>query len=224
VRAIAGSLVLSAALAPHALGQGSPAQQTPDSERIRKEGQVEKFPKINTKPFTDLLLRAQALRDTGQLDLSGNLKMEVEGERLEDGRLSNVSITSAAASSPQLLGLARDFLGAVSDGKLLAPLKGVHRLKMKLALDDKDLSMTMLTEMPSELEASNMASRYTSLIFLGAFSKKGKDEEAIYKSIRIAAEGRQVMLSFNMPRALAGDLLSRLMKRQQQATTPISQN
>jgi hypothetical protein len=218
VRAIAGSLVLSAALA-----QSSPAQQTPDTEPGAKEWKVEKFPTINTKPFTDLLLRAKALRDAGQLDLSGNFAMEIEADRQEDGRLSNVSITSGATGSPELLRLARDFIAAVSDGTLLAPLQGIHHFKMKLALDDKELSVRVLTEMPSELEASNMASGYNGLIFLGALSKKGKDEEAIFKSIRIAVEGRQLRLTFNMPRVTAGQLLSKLIERQQVAA-PTSQN
>ena len=195
-------------------------QTAEEAERIAKEANVEKFPTINTKPLTDLLKQGKEMRDAKEIDLSGTLEMEVEGDRQEDGRLTNVEVTGAAASNPKLLQLAKDFIAAISDSKLLAPLKGTKHLKMRVKLDGKEVAVRVLTEMESESEAATMASGYNGLLFLGALSKKGKDEELLFKSVQIAAEAKQIVLTFNMPRAVAGDLLSKLIKKNETVPPP----
>ncbi|HEY0100962.1 MAG TPA: hypothetical protein VGB76_18700 [Pyrinomonadaceae bacterium] len=197
------------------------APQTPEeAERIAKEANVEKFPTINTKPLTDLLKQGKTMRDAKEIDLSGTLEMEVEANRQEDGRLTDVEVTGAAASNPKLLQLAKDFIAAISDSKLLAALKGTNHIKMHVKLDGKEVAVRVLTEMRSESEATTMASGYNGLLFLGAMSKKGKDEEVLFKSVQIAAENKQIVLTFNMPRAAAGDLLSRLIKKNETVPPP----
>jgi hypothetical protein len=197
---------------------GTP-QTAEEAERIAKEANVEKFPTINTKPFTDLLKQGKELKDTGEIDLSGTLEMDVEGDRQEDGRLTNVVVTGAAASNPKLVQLSKDFIAAISDSKVLAALKGTRHLKMKLKLDPTDISVRVLTEMASASEASTMSNGYNGLLWIGAQTKKGKDEEAIFKSVQIASAANQIVLTFNMPRKAAGELLSKLIKKNEATTT-----
>jgi hypothetical protein len=206
---------------PNASPTPAASPQTPEeAERIAKEAKVEKFPTINTKPLTDLLKQGKMMRDAKEIDLSGTLEMEVEADRQEDGRLANVEVTGAAANNPKLLQLAKDFISAISDSKLLGPLKGTKHLKMHVKLDGKEVAVRVLTEMANESEATTMASGYNGLLFLGALSKKGKDEEALFKSVQIAAEANQIVLNFNMPRAAAGDLLSKLIKKNETVPPP----
>jgi hypothetical protein len=195
-------------------------QTAEEAERIAKEAGTEKFPPINTKPFTDLLKQGRQMRDAKEIDLSGTLELEVEADRQEDGRLANPVVTGAAASNPKLLQLAKDFISALSDSKLLASLKGTKHLKMRVKLDGQEVAVRVLTEMASESEATTMASGYNGLLFLGALSKKGKDEEALFKSVQVAAEANQIVLTFNMPRAKAGDLLTKLIKKNESAPPP----
>jgi hypothetical protein len=195
-------------------------QTAEEAERIAKEANVEKFPTINTKPLTDLLKQGKQMRDANEIDLSGTLEMEVEGDREDDGRLSNVEVTGAAASNPKLVQLAKDFIAAISDSKLLAALKGTKHLKMHVKLDDKEVSVRVLTEMSSADEAAKMSSGYNGLLFIGALSKKGKDEEALFKSVQIAPEDKQVVLTFNMPRKVAGELLTKLIKKNETPPPP----
>ncbi|MGI9107773.1 MAG: hypothetical protein ACR2G4_16170 [Pyrinomonadaceae bacterium] len=188
--------------------------QTPEeAERIAKEANVEKFPTVNTKPFTDLLKQGKVMRDAGEIDLEGILEMTVEGDREEDGRLTNVEVTGASTSNPKLAQLAKDFVAALSDSKLLAALKNTRHLQMKIKLDDKEVAVRLTTEMSSADEATKMSNGYQGLLMIGAFSKKGKDEEAIFKSVQIAAEAKQIVLTFNMPRKAAGDLTTKLMNK-----------
>ncbi|HYP00545.1 MAG TPA: hypothetical protein VER76_10185 [Pyrinomonadaceae bacterium] len=195
-------------------------QSAEEAERIAKEANVEKFPTINTKPLTDLLKQGKQMRDAKEIDLSGTLEMEVEADREDDGRLANVEVTGAASSNPKLVGLAKDFIAAISDSKLLAALKGTKHLKMQVKLDDKEVSVRVLTEMASADEATKMSSGYNGLLFIGALSKKGKDEEALFKSVQITPEANQIVLTFNMPRKTAGELLTKLIKKNETPPPP----
>jgi len=187
-------------------------QSVEEAERIAKEANVEKLPEINKKPFIDLLKQGKVMKDAGELDLSGTLEMEFEADREEDGRLTKVEVTGAAASNAKLVQLSKDFIAAISDSKALAALKGTRHLKMKVKLDDKEVSVRVLTEMASADEASSMSNGYNGLLWLGAQSKRGKDEEVIFKSVQVASEAKQIVLTFNMPRKAAGDLLSKMIK------------
>jgi len=201
-------------------GSPTPAAtpQTPEeAERIAKEANVEKFPTVNTKPFTDLLKQGQVMKDAGEIDLEGILEMTVEADRQEDGRLANVEVTGASTSNPKLAQLAKDFIAALSDSKLLAALKNTRHLSMKLKVDDKEVAVRLTTAMSSADEATKMSNGYQGLLMLGAFSKKGKDEEAIFKSVQIAAEAKEIVVTFNMPRKIAGDLTTKLMKKNEAA-------
>ncbi|HEX8456284.1 MAG TPA: hypothetical protein VF656_03100 [Pyrinomonadaceae bacterium] len=202
---------------------GATPQSAEEAERIAKEANVEKLPTINTKPFTDLLKHGKEMRDAGEIDLSGTLEMEFEGDRQEDGRLTNVEVTGAAASNPKLVQLAKDFIAAISDSKVLAALKGTRHLKMRVKLDDKEVAVRVLTEMASADEAASMSNGYNSLLWIGAQSKKGKEEEAIFKSVQIASEAKQIILTFNMPRKDAGDLLSKMIKKNETTAAPTPQ-
>ncbi|HEX8127645.1 MAG TPA: hypothetical protein VF527_00860 [Pyrinomonadaceae bacterium] len=211
--AVFGSLVFCAALAPDSFAQESPARpQTPEAKVRPVEENVEKFPTVNTKPFSELLQQGKQMRDAGELDLSGNMEIEVEGDREEDGRLTNVVATGMAASNLKLLSLAKDFIAALSDSKVLSGLKGVSHLKMKIGLND-NLSVRVLGETASAEEAAKLSNGYKSLILMGTYTKRGKDEEAIFKSIQIASQDKQIVLTFSMPRKEAGELLSKLIKK-----------
>jgi hypothetical protein len=198
----------------------SPAepQTVEEAQRIAKEANVEDFPEINTKPFTDLLENGRKMKDAGEIDLSGTLDLSAEGDREDDGRLANVVVTGGSASNPKLKQLALDFIAALSDSKVLVALKGTRHLHMKVLLDDKQIAVRVMTEMADESEASQKSNGYNMLLYLGAKSKEGKDEEKIFKSIRVNAEAKQIVLTLQMPRADASALLTKLAEKNK--TTP----
>ncbi|MDT7602403.1 MAG: hypothetical protein QOF61_400 [Acidobacteriota bacterium] len=198
----------------------SPAepQTVEEAQRIAKESNVEDFPEINTKPFTDLLEHGRAMKNAGEIDLSGTLDLSAEGDRQDDGRLANVVVTGGSASNPKLKQLALDFIAALSDSKALIVLKGTRHLHMKVLLDDKQIAVRVMTEMADEAEASQKSNGYNMLLYIGAKSKEGKDEEKIFKSIRVNSEAKQIVLTLQMPRADASALLTKLSEKNK--TTP----
>src|SRR5205085_2862999 len=184
-----------------------------DAEKVLQETKQEKLPPINTAPFTDLLQKGKTMKDAGEIDLSGTLELTVEADRTDDGTLANVEITGGAASDPKLKELAKSFAAALSESKALAALNDTHHLRMNLLLDDQQVSVRIMTEVASEEQARQKASGYRALLAIGAFSKKGRDEEAIFKSIRVTTDARQIVLGFTMPRKDMGALLTKLTKK-----------
>lgn len=188
-----------------------------EAEQIAKEAGVEKFPEINTKPFTDLLAQGKKMKDAGEIDLTGTLEVTVEADRQDDGRLANVEITGIEASSPKMLTLAKEFIAAISDSKLLAALKGTRHLVLKVRLDEQLIAVRVTTQVGSAEQAAQMANGYNGLLFIGALSKRGQDEEQIFKSVKVNSQAGQIVLDFHMPRAAAGELLSKLIKKNEPA-------
>ncbi len=186
---------------------------TEEAEKVLQETKTDKFPPINTRPFTDLLQKGREMKDAGEIDLSGTLEMSVEADRRDDGTLTNVEIVGGSASDVKLKDLAKAFVAALSDSKVLAALKDTNHLRMSLLLDQQNISVRVATEVASEEQAQQMSRGYQGLILIGALSKKGRDEEAIFKNIHVTANARQIVLGFTMPRKDAGDLLSKLAKK-----------
>jgi len=139
--------------------------------------------------------------------------LTVEADRTDEGTLTNVEITGGAASDAKLKDLAKAFVAALSDSKVLAALKDTRHLRMNLLLDEQQVSIRIVTEVASEEQARQKASAYNALLAIGAFSKKGRDEEAIFKSIRVTADAQQIVLGFTMPRKDMGTLLTKLTKK-----------
>lgn len=193
----------------------SPAepQSVEEAERLAKESGTEKFPVINTRPFEDLLKEGKRMKDAGEINLEGTVELTVEADRQEDGVLTNVEMTGGAASDEKMKQLAKDFISALSDSKILAALKGTKHLVMKLKLDAEQVDVRVTSDMTSPEEASRMASGYNGLLFIGAVSKKGKDEEQLFKSVKVTSDAKQIVLTFNMPRKDAGALVSKLINR-----------
>ena len=207
--------------AADASASASPAgpQSVEDAEQKLKEANQEKFPEINVKPFEDLLAQGKKLKDAGEIDLTGTLEMSVEADREDDGKLTHVEITDDSPTDPKLHQLAKDFISAVSDSQLLKVLDGTRHLHLKVRLDDKEVSVRVMTELESADLASKKTNAYNGMLWLGALSKKGKDEEAIFKSVKISNEEKQVVLTFQMPRKDAGALLSKITEKNK-ATPP----
>jgi outer membrane biosynthesis protein TonB len=196
----------------------SPAEpQTPEeAERIAKEAGVEPFSSnINVKPFEDLLAEAKKKRDAGKIDLTGTLDISAEGDRQDDGSISNLEIKGNSATNEDVHALANAFIGALSDSKALAALKGTRHLRLEVRLDDKHLLVQVLTETATTDEAERLANGYSMLLLAGGLKKKGQDEEAIYKSLKLRNDAQRITLTLDMPRADAGALVSKLTAKSQ---------
>ena len=201
----------------------TPAEQPKTDEELDKlanETNVKRFPKINAKPFKDLLSKGKQMMDKGEIDLKGSIKMTVTGTRNDDGTLSNVEVVEISTSDENLKNLALEFIQALSASKVLAALEGTKQLRMEIASEPKEIRALVTTTMESEASARDKALGYNGMLFFQGLKKKGEDEEAIYKSTKISAAGKDIKLSFTMPREAVTKMLNKQLAKEAPQPTP----
>jgi hypothetical protein len=169
---------------------------------------VRPFPKINKKPFTDLLAEGKRMKDSGEIDLSQPIHLEIEAELNADGTLSHIRVIKGP-QDPKLLNFALKFVGALSASKALVALDGAQLLNLVLTTDDKSVAAVASTQFESEQRADEKAKGYNLLLGFGQLTKRDEPAATILKSTTVAAKGKQVFVNFKMPRAAAGTILTK---------------
>jgi hypothetical protein len=179
-----------------------------DLDKVAEQNKVKRPKTINKRPFVDLLVKYNELKDKGELDLSGPVEMTIEADRNPDGTLSNVLVTRKSGDQ-KLIEATYDFVRALSASGALDFLEGTDHLTLTLKLDAVAVSVSASTEAASAAEAQQKATGYNALLFLGAVARSGRDEATIMKNTKVTASGKQITISFNLPRAAIGDMLKK---------------
>ncbi len=217
VPTVAPLVAANAKPTPVAMPEGtSQTTPTPDAaeaalNKIAEENKVKRPPKINKKPFVDLLVKWKEVKDKGGLDLSGSIEMDLRADRNDDGTLSNVEIVKLEGD-PKLKDVVKEFVQALSASRALSFLDGSHQLNMHLKLDQQNVGATIRSEFESEEMAARLSKGYGGLLTAGmgkAYFTNNKVELTIFKNTSIAPKGKEITVSFKLPRATAGDLLSK---------------
>lgn len=177
-------------------------------EKQAAELGVKPFPKINKKPFVDLLAEGKRLKDAGEIDLSKPIHLELEADLNADGTLSHIKVVKGP-QDPKLLNFALKFVGALSASKALIALDGAETLSLSLTADDKAIAAVASTQFESEQRAEEKAKGYSLLLVGGQLFKRDEPAATILKSTTVAAKGKQVVVNFRMPRNTAGDIVTK---------------
>jgi len=178
-----------------------------DLDKVAEENKVKRPPTINKRPFVDLLVKYNELKDKGELDLSGPVEMTIEADRNPDGTLRNV-VVKRKSGDPKLVEATKDFVAALSASGALNFLEGTDHLTLTLKLDTA-VSVSASTEAASDAEARQKALGYNALLMGGAYLKRGRDEGTIMQNTKVTASGKQITISFNLPRAAISDMLKK---------------
>jgi len=199
VRAVVGSLVLCAALAPHALAQESPAfrQQTPDTKEFRP---------INARPFRDLLAKTRVLLEAGELNPQDVFDFTLEAERNADGTLSDFKFTEAAAANGRWQPLVQEFVSVLSDSGALSTLTDADRVTITLKWDER-ASARLHAVVNSTEQAEQLAQTYNTLVGLGRLNRRGREGVEILNNMAFSANGKQLTMRLEMTREMVGNLL-----------------
>ncbi len=169
---------------------------------------------INKRPLKDWLARNNERKLKGELDLSQNIELTIEAELKPGGKLENARVVRKSGD-PRLVEAAKELVAAVSDSNVLFFLQDnknpevVKRLIITDRLDQEEVTATVSSEVSSEVTAKTMALVYTALLNKGKEKKKGQDEEVIYNSTKISADGKQIIVNFKMPRPTAETMLKK---------------
>lgn len=179
-----------------------------EAEKLAAEKGAKKFPQINARPFKDLLAKGKEMKDKGVINLNGTVELTVKADRRPDGTLTNFRIEDESGDE-NLQNLAREFVAAVSDSKVLAVLEGANQLTMKLKLDQQSLSVHTVAGVESSSRAKEIELGYGALLAGVRFSKRGTDEGEIWNRVSLKSDGAEVVLTFNIARAAAGTMLAK---------------
>jgi hypothetical protein len=201
----------SPSLDPQNLAEAMASEQKAEEllDKQAEEAKIKRPPRINKKPFLDLLLKAKQMMDRGELKLDGTIVMTIEADRRDDGTLENVRITSAQTTDRALYALAEEFVQALSASRALSFLEGARKLRMTLRLDQQRVSVRASTEVESAARAAEMARGYSGLLIVERLRKRGSDEAVIWNNTTVSSQGKEVLVRFEMPRNLAGQMLSK---------------
>jgi hypothetical protein len=199
VRAVVGSLVLCAALAPHALAQESPAfrHETPDAKEFRP---------VNARPFRDLLAKTRGLIETGELNPQDVFDFTLEAERNADGTLGDIKFTEAAAANGRWRPLVQEFVSVLSDSGALSALTDADRVTITLKWDER-ASARLHAVVNSTEQAAQLAQTYNALVALGRLNRRGREGVEILNNMAFSANGKQLTMQLEMTREMVGNLL-----------------
>lgn len=194
-------------------------------DRIAKENNIKRPPQINTKPFEDIAQKGKEMVDSGSLDLKSSLvDVTVSAERNEDGTLNRDTVKiEGTANNPTISALASELVNAISESKVLAVLEGTGAVRMALKLDDQKVSVKIASDVASDARASEMATGYGVLLILARSKKEGTDEGELWKNVQVTADGKQFVMTFEMPRDAAAKMIAdKLAKKAAAAQAPPS--
>lgn len=238
-----GPRVVSAAATPTPEASPSPevAQATPapspvtdeekkkaedaELDKIAKDNNIKRPPQINTKPFEDIAQKGKELVDNGSLDLKSSIvDVTANAERNEDGTLKRETVViEGTANNPTMSALATEFVNAISESKVLAVLEGTGQVRMALKLDDQKVAVRIASDVASDARASEMATGYGVLLLIARSKKEGTDEGELWKNVQVTADGKQFVMTFEMPREAAAKMIAdKLAKKAAAAQAPPS--
>jgi hypothetical protein len=184
-------------------------------DEVAKANNVERPPRINTKPFEEIAARGKQLFDAGKIKLDGAVGVTATAERDDDGTLKRetVKLEWEQATDETLAALAQEFVNAISESKVLSILKGAKDVRMTLRLDQQNVSVKISTEVESGARAEQMATGYGVLLLTARKAKQGTDEGELYNRLKVNSEGSDFVMTFEMPRDAAGKMIADMLAK-----------
>lgn len=172
---------------------------------------------INKKPLKDFAAYANDLKNQGKLDLNKPFEIVVEAELDEKGKLKNPRRTKLIGDE-KLGDLFVQLVAALNDSGFLVYLQPISKdnpnatVRITVKQGDKDVVASVESEASSTERAESMATALNYLLYYGAGSRAGKDEEVIMKNTNATKDGKKVVVNFSMPRQTVVDMIKKQMQ------------
>jgi hypothetical protein len=177
-------------------------------DKMAEEHKVKRPQTINKRPFVDLLVKYNELKNKGEIDLNQPVEMTIEADRDADGTLKNVAVTRKSGD-PKLITATKDFVSALSASGALNFLEGTDHLTLNVKLDDVAVAVSASTIVASPEDAKQMALGYNALLAGGAIFRSGRDEGTIMRNTSVSYKGKMITLSFNLARTAISEMLKK---------------
>jgi hypothetical protein len=187
-----------------------------EMDRIAKENGIARPPgNINTKPFEDIAVEGKKLFDQGKLNFNSAIEVTATGEVNEDGTLKpeTVKLNWVTASDENTAALAQQLVMAMSQSKVLVILKGAQNVTISLKLDQQNIKIGVMSDLPTEEEAMKTALGCSALVAIGRTAKKGTNEGILYENLKFDNQGKQFAMNFEMPKDAAGQMIKEMLAK-----------
>lgn len=193
------------------------AEEEARLNELAKASNIDRPPKINTKPFEDIAKKGKEMFDQGKLNLNGAVGVTATAERNADGTLNRDTVRldwdPETTTDETMALLAQEFITALSESRVLSVLAGAKTVQMSLKLDGQKILVRIATEVESDARASEMATGYGLMLVMARKSKEGTEEGDLYNNLNVAADGKQFVMNFEMPRDAAGKMIADLLAK-----------
>ena len=171
---------------------------------------------INKKPLKDFAKYANDLKTEGKLDLDKPFEIVIEAQLDENGKLKNPVVKGSG--DKVLVDLFVRMIGAVNDSGFLIYLQPISKdnpgatVKITVKQGEKEVLASVASETSSSEKAESLAKALNSLLFFGAGSRQGKDEEVLMKNTNATPDGKRVVVNFSMPRQSVVDMIKKQLE------------
>jgi hypothetical protein len=220
--------VAKAAASPSPSPTPDEAQKKAEEEldRIAKENGIRRPPEINTKPFEDIATKGKELIEQGKLDLKNSaMDVTATAERNDDGTLKPDTVKiEGLPNDANMAALAQQLVTALSQSKVLAILEGAKGVRLALKLDQQNVSVRIASELPSDDDANKYATGYALLIAYARNNKKGTNEGELYNNLKVINDGKQFVMTFEMPKDAAGKMITDMLAKKAAKDAAAAQN
>lgn len=194
----------------------TPQEAQKELEKVAAENGIElpKEDEINKKALKDFGNYANELKNQGKLDLNQPFEIVIESTLDDNGKLVDPKFTKKAGD-PNLVELSGRMIAAMNDSGILVYLKKLNldhpgtKLIFTVKLDQAGVIASVESEVSSAESANNLTSNFRRALALGAFIRRGKDEEVLLRNTTVSQEGKRVKFNFTMPRKPMVELIKK---------------
>lgn len=172
---------------------------------------------INKKALKDFAAYVNDLKNQGKLDLNKPFEVVIEAELDEKGKLQNPRFTKRAGDE-NLVDLFGRMIAALNDSGFLIYLQPISKdnpgakVVITVKQGEDAVLASVASETSSTARAETVAGVLNNLLFFGAGSRSGKDEEVIMKNTSATPDGKRVVVNFSMPRQSVVDMIKKQLE------------
>lgn len=172
---------------------------------------------INKKVLKDFAAYANDLKNQGKLDLNKPFEVVIEAEMDEKGKLKNPRFTKKVGDE-NLVELFGRMIAALNDSGFLTYLSPISKdnpgstVRITVKQGESEVLASVESETTSPERAKSLASVLNNLLYFGAGSRAGKDEEVIMKNTSATPDGKKVVVNFSMPRQSVVEMIKKQME------------
>jgi hypothetical protein len=172
---------------------------------------------INKKALKDFAAYVNTLKNQGKLDLNKPFEVVIGAELDEKGKLQNARFTKKVGDE-NLVDLFGRMVAALNDSGFLIYLQPISKdnpgakVIITVKQGENEVLASVSSETSSSARAESVAGVLNNLLFFGAGSRSGKDEEVIMKNTSATPDGNKVVVNFSMPRQSVVDMIKKQLE------------